>query len=70
MIIVTDSEGTEVARGTTGTDGKVIIDVAPGQLTIVPQPVEGLLGTAAALSVTTIAGQRTQVAIQYDTGIR
>jgi major membrane immunogen (membrane-anchored lipoprotein) len=70
VIIVTDSEGTEVARGTTGTDGRVIIDVTPGQLTIVPQSVDGLLGTAAAVTVTMTAGQRTQVAIEYDTGVR
>ena len=41
VIVVTDSERAEVARGTTGSDGRVIIDVTPGELTVVPQSVEG-----------------------------
>ena len=50
-IVVTGIYGDEVARGTTGSDGVVGIDVAPGKLTVVPQPVEGLLGTASTISV-------------------
>ena len=51
-------ERTEVARGTTRTDAGVITDVTTGELRIVPQSIEGLLGTAAAVIATMTAGQR------------
>ena len=70
MMIVTDSQGNEVARDATGFDGKVIIAVPPGELTVVPQPVEGLLGTAATQVVTVADGQTLQITADYDTGIR
>jgi hypothetical protein len=69
-IVVTDATGDEVVRGTTGPDGVVGFDVAPGELTVVPQPVEGLLGTASTISVTLTAGQTLRVTVDYDTGIR
>lgn len=69
-IVVTDATGDEVARGTTGSDGVVGFDVSPGELTVVPQPVEGLLGTASTISVTLTAGQTVLVTVDYDTGIR
>ncbi len=69
-IVVTDAAGDEVARGTTGPDGVVGFDVAPGELTVVPQPVEGLLGTASTIGATLTAGQTLRVTVDYDTGIR
>jgi hypothetical protein len=69
-IIVTDADEDEVARGTTGSDGVVGFDVAPGELTVVPQPVEGLLGTASTISARLTAGQTLRVTVDYDTGIR
>jgi hypothetical protein len=70
MIVVIDPQGHEVGRGATGSDGRVIIDVPPGELTVVPQPVEGLLGTAATQAMTVADGQTLQVTADYDTGIR
>ena len=70
LIVVTDSEGSEVARGTTGPDGIVVVDVAPGELIVVPQPVEGLLGTAEAVVVTATGGRTLPITVEYDTGIR
>ncbi len=70
MIVITDPQGNEVGRGTTGSDGRVIIDVPPGEFIVVPQPVEGLLGTAATLAVTVADGQTLHVTADYDTGIR
>ena len=70
LIVVTDSGGSEVAHGVTGPDGRVVLAVAPGALTIVPQPVDGLLGTAAAVEVTATDGQTVRVTADYDTGIR
>ena len=69
-IVVTDANGDEVGRGTTRADGVVGFDVSPGELTVVPRPVEGLLGTAPPISVTLAAGQSLQVSVDYDTGIR
>jgi len=69
-IVVTDATGDEVARGRTGSDGVVGFDVSPGELTVVPQPVEGLLGTASTISVMLTAGQALHVTVDYDTGIR
>jgi hypothetical protein len=70
IIVVTDATGNEIARGSTGSDGAVGFDVTPGKLSVVPQPVEGLLGTASTISVTLTAGQTLQVTVDYDTGIR
>ena len=46
------------------------IDVIPGVLAVIPQPVEGLLGTAPMINVAVTAGQTLQVTADYDTGIR
>ena len=70
VIVVTDTDGVEVARGTTGSDGTVDIPVPPGRLLVVPQPVEGLLGTAPAVAVTVAPGETLTVLVSYDTGIR
>lgn len=70
IIVVSGPGGAEHARGTTGSDGTVVLEVAAGNLTIVPQPVERLLGTAAAVTVTVAAGQTLRVTVGYDTGIR
>jgi hypothetical protein len=69
-IVVMDAEGMEVGRGTTGADGTVTIEVPAGELTVVPQPVAGLLGTAPEIMVTLSQGQVLQVSADYDTGIR
>ena len=70
VIVVTDSGEAEVARGTTESDGKVILAVIPGPLIVVPQPVDGLLGTAPVVTVTVAGGQTLRVTADYDTGIR
>jgi hypothetical protein len=70
LIVVTGPSGTEVARGTTGPDGRLVLDVPPGELVVTPQPVDGLLGTAAAVTVTAIEGRTVPVDVDYDTGIR
>ena len=69
-IVVVDSEGAEAGRGSTGPDGFVMIDAPPGEFTVVPGSVEGLLGTAAAVAVKVVKGQTLQVVVDYDTGVR
>ena len=41
-----------------------------GPYTLIPQPVEGLLGTAAPVSLEIGAGTTTEISVVYDTGIR
>ncbi len=69
-IVVNDGTGSEVARAVTGPDGVAVIAVPPGDLVAVPQPVEGLLGTAGAIEVTIADGGTLEVTADYDTGIR
>ena len=70
-IVVRNASGDEVARVRTAEDGTFSISVAAGQYELVPQPVEGLMGTAAAVEVTVReGGLPAPVEIIYDTGIR
>jgi hypothetical protein len=69
-MVVTDVSGAEVARAVTGEDGTVTIGVPAGTMTVTPQPVEGLLGTAPETTVEVAAGETVAVAAAYDTGIR
>ena len=71
VIIVRDENGGEVARMTTDADGNAALELAPGRYVLVPQPVEGLMGTAAPIEVTVVEGAAGEpVGILYDTGIR
>jgi hypothetical protein len=70
-IIVQRADGDEVARITTDADGEARLAVESGSYLLVPQPVEGLLGTAAPVEVTVREGADPEpVTIAYDTGIR
>ena len=70
-IVVRNASGDEVARVRTAEDGTFSISVAAGQYELVPQPVEGMMGTAAAVQVTLDEGVPAEpIEISYDTGIR
>ena len=69
-IIATDTQGNEVASGVTSGDGLVIISLPPGSYTLVPQPVEGFLGTAPTVEIVVTDAVPLQVQVNYDTGIR
>ena len=70
-IVVQRAGGQEVARITTDADGEGALAVESGSYVLVPQPVEGLLGTAAPVEVVVEGGGETDpVTITYDTGIR
>lgn len=66
--VVETPDGEEVARFSTGADGRFTVVLAPGVYVLIPQAVEGLLGTAAPvnLEVPTTG----PVTLLYDTGIR
>ncbi len=70
-IVVRNASGDEVARAVSAEDGTFSVALAAGSYELVPQPVEGLMGTAAPVEVTVeegVPGER--VEISYDTGIR
>jgi hypothetical protein len=73
-ILVETAGGAEVGRATTLADGSfAIIDLPAGDYVLVPQPVEGLLGTADRVSISVPADGTplpSPLSIQYDTGIR
>jgi hypothetical protein len=71
VIVVLDQTGTQVARVMSGADGTFAIELAPGAYRLVPQPVDGLMGTAEEQQITVAAGEPTaDVTVGYDTGIR
>lgn len=69
-VVIRDVSGTEVATAVTGSDGAFFVELQPGDYLVEPQPVEGLLGTAAQQSVSVGDGAVTAVQLDYDTGIR
>lgn len=71
VIVVMDA-GQELTRVTTGEDGTFEIRLPIGtEYRLVPQAVEGLLGTPEAAAITlTAVNERILVTFAYDTGIR
>jgi len=70
-LVVTDSSGHEVVTLTTGQDGGFATSLAAGSYTLTPQPVAGLLGVAPPIAFTVSATDHpTNLAVEYDTGIR
>jgi hypothetical protein len=70
-IVVRDESGDSVATVRSAEDGSFSIALAEGRYELLPQPVEGLMGTAATVIVTVEDGVPVEpIAISYDTGIR
>lgn len=70
VLVIRDGSGSEVARTTTTPDGSFFVELAAGDYVVEPQPVEGLMGTAASLDVRVVDGTAAEVQLGYDTGIR
>lgn len=71
VIVVRAASGSEVARVTTAADGLFSLELPGGTYILEPQPVEGLMGTAAPVEVTVEpGGAPVLVDVPYDTGIR
>jgi hypothetical protein len=66
---VIDATGIEVATMETDATGAFVVTLPPGRYRIVPDPVEGLMGTASPVVVTVGTGL-VLVRLPYDTGIR
>ncbi|MCJ7725351.1 MAG: carboxypeptidase-like regulatory domain-containing protein [Acidimicrobiia bacterium] len=69
-LLVVDDGAAIVAEARTGADGRFEVLVPPGTYTLVPQPVDGLLGTAAPQEFTVGPGSPPELDVAYDTGIR
>lgn len=71
VLVLVDAGGAEVARVTSAADGTFAVALAPGAYRLVPQPVEGLMGTAPEIEFRVEAGEPTEeLLVVYDTGIR
>lgn len=71
VLVVTTLDGAEVARTTSDADGRFSLILAPGAYRLVPQPVEGLMGTAEPIGFAVEFGTPVlELGVGYDTGIR
>jgi hypothetical protein len=70
VILVRDAAGSIVAEARTAADGTFSVDLPPGSYTLIPQPVDGLMGTGEELGVVVVAGAVPGLDFAYDTGIR
>jgi hypothetical protein len=70
VILVRNSAGVVIAEPLSEADGTFMVDLAAGIYTFLPQPVEGLMGTAAEQDV--VVGTIPVIGLDfaYDTGIR
>jgi hypothetical protein len=69
VIVVLAAGGREVIRVTSAADGAFRIALPPGRYRLVPQPVEGLMGTAPEQELV-VGDAMSLLTITYDTGIR
>lgn len=70
VLVVRGAGNVEVARLTTDAMGLFRLGLQPGDYTLEPQPVEGLMGTAAPMPFSVVEGDETFLDVAYDTGIR
>ena len=72
VLIVTTAAGVEVARATAGADGTFRVTLPAGDYILVPQPVQGYMGTAAPIPFHAQGdgAAPAPLDVSYDTGIR
>ncbi len=70
VVVVKDGAGATVATVTLDAGGTAFVELPAGGYAVEPQAVAGLMGTAAPVAATVVAGSGTPVALVYDTGIR
>lgn len=69
-IVVRAPGGSELARGVSDGEGRFLFSAPAGSYWLEPQPVEGLMSTAAGIAFRLGAGDEALFTIYYDTGIR
>ena len=72
VIVATDATGQEIGRATSAADGSYrLVVTETGTVLITAQPVAGLMGSPAPVSVNlTSPGEVVHLDLEYDTGIR
>lgn len=70
VLVFRAADGRRVAQATTGPDGSFAVTLAPGRYTLIPQPVNGLVGTAAEQDLLIVDAPLVGIDLSYDTGIR
>lgn len=70
VILVRNSAGVVVAEPRTAADGTFSVELTPGTYTLIPQAVEGLMGTAPEQVITVGTVPLDGIDLSYDTGIR
>jgi hypothetical protein len=69
-VVIYDANGVEIDRAMSDQDGMVTIEVPGGSYYVVPQPVEGLMGTPEAAAFSVPGSGSADLVFSYDTGIR
>lgn len=69
-VLVFDSTGQQVGVGVSDEHGLISMQLPAGAYYVVPAPVEGLMGTAAAQAFAAVGGDQVGLVLAYDTGIR
>jgi hypothetical protein len=70
VLVVRAAAGATIAEITTRRDGTFAVTLPPGRYTLVPQAVEGLMGTAAEQDFRVVGAPLAGLDVSYDTGIR
>ena len=70
VLLILDGEGSPIAEVVTDDVGGFALALPAGAHTLEPQPVEGLMGSAAAQSFEIGPESSPELVVQYDTGIR
>ena len=70
VLIVQAADGSKVGQVVTRADGRFQLTLPAGRYTLVPQPVQGLMGTGRPVPFEVQDGRPTTVDVSYDTGIR
>lgn len=69
-VLVFDATGQQVGEGVSDDRGHISMQLPGGAYYVVPAPVEGLMGTAAAQAFAAVGGDQVDLVLAYDTGIR
>jgi len=69
QLAILDGDGNVVTRVTSGDDGRFQLDLAPGEYTLAPQNGDPY-PTAPSQPVIVVAGQYTEIQVNYDNGAR
>ena len=69
-IVIVGEAGNEVARVRTDGEGRFSVELEAGEYRLVPQPVEGLMGTPQEVGIVVHETDVDVGLISYDTGIR